>query len=201
MAIDVSEGNENLQQVDWSTIPRPQDDGAAEHLTGRSVTSISLRASDESQVNIADLDGRTIIYAYPMTARPDTPLPDGWNMIPGARGCTTQSCSFRDHMQEITSLGVQHLYGLSTQETSYQQEAASRLHLHFLLLSDYKLQLQKALNLPVMTVEGTILLKRLTMVIDDGTITKVFYPVFPPDNNAADIISWLKEHRLINRNI
>ena len=201
MAIDVSEGNENLQQVDWSTIPRPQDDGAAEHLTGRSVTSISLRTSDESQVNIADLDGRTIIYAYPMTARPDTPLPDGWNMIPGARGCTPQSCSFRDHMQEITSLGVQHLYGLSTQETSYQQEAASRLHLPFLLLSDYKLQLQKALNLPVMTVEGTILLKRLTMVIDDGTITKVFYPVFPPDNNAADIISWLKEHRLINRNI
>ena len=201
MAIDVSEGNENLQQVDWSTIPRPQDDGAAEHLTGRSVTSISLRTSDESQVNIADLDGRTIIYAYPMTARPDTPLPDGWNMIPGARGCTPQSCSFRDHMQEITSLGVQHLYGLSTQETSYQQESASRLHLPFLLLSDYKLQLQKALNLPVMTVEGTILLKRLTMVIDDGTITKVFYPVFPPDNNAADIISWLKEHRLINRNI
>ena len=201
MAIDVSESNENLQQVDWSTIPRPQDDGAAEHLTGRSVTSISLRASDESQVNIADLDGRTIIYAYPMTARPDTPLPDGWNMIPGARGCTPQSCSFRDHMQEITSLGVQHLYGLSTQETSYQQEAASRLHLPFLLLSDYKLQLQKALNLPVMIVEGTILLKRLTMVIDDGTITKVFYPVFPPDNNAADVVSWLKEHRLINRNI
>ena len=188
MAIDVIEGNENLQQVDWSTIPRPQDDGAAEHLTGRSVTSISLRASDESQVNIADLDGRTIIYAYPMTARPDTPLPDGWNMIPGARGCTPQSCSFRDHMQEITSLGVQHLYGLSTQETSYQQEAASRLHLPFLILSDYKLQLQKALNLPVMTVEGTILLKRLTMVIDDGTITKVFYPVFPPDNNAACLL-------------
>jgi len=194
MAIDDNKGNENLQQVDWSKIPEPQDDGTAAHLTGCSVPSLSLGASNERQVNIADLTGRTIVYAYPMTARPDTPLPDGWNMIPGARGCTPQSCSFRDHMQELTTLGVKHLFGLSTQETSYQQEAVSRLHLPFPLLSDYKLQLQQALNLPVMTVEGKILLKRLTMVINDGIIVKVFYPVFPPDKNAADVISWLKEH-------
>ena len=193
MAIDGYKGNENLQQVDWSTIPEPQDDGTAAHLTGCSVPSLSLGASNESQVNIADLNGRTIVYAYPMTARPDTPLPDGWNMIPGARGCTPQSCSFRDHMQELTTLGVQHLYGLSTQDTSYQQEAASRLHLPFPLLSDHKLQLQQALNLPVITVEGVRLLKRLTMVIENGTIVKVFYPIFPPDKNAADVINWLKE--------
>jgi len=193
MAIDDKKGNENLQQVDWSKIPAPEDDGAAAHLTGLTLPSLNLNASDNSQVNVAQLKGRTIIYAYPMTGRPDTPLPDGWDTIPGARGCTPQSCSFRDHAQELTALGVQHLYGLSTQNTDYQQEAVNRLHLPFPLLSDNQLQLQKALNLPVMSVEGAILLKRLTMIIDNSTITKVFYPVFPPDKNATDVIRWLKE--------
>ena len=193
MAIDDKKGNENLQQVDWSKIPTPEDDGAAAHLTGLTLPSLNFNASDNSQVNVAQLKGRTIIYAYPMTGRPDTPLPDGWDTIPGARGCTPQSCSFRDHAQELTALGVQHLYGLSTQDTDYQQEAVNRLHLPFPLLSDNQLQLQKALSLPVMSVEGAILLKRLTMIIDNSTITKVFYPVFPPDKNATDVIRWLKE--------
>ena len=193
MAIDDKKGNENLQQVDWSKIPAPEDDGAAAHLTGLTLPSLNLNASDNSQVNVAQLKGRTIIYAYPMTGRPDTPLPDGWDTIPGARGCTPQSCSFRDHAQELTALGVQHLYGLSTQNTDYQQEAVNRLHLPFPLLSDNQLQLQKALSLPVMSVEGARLLKRLTMIIDNSTITKVFYPVFPPDKNTTDVIRWLKE--------
>ena len=192
MAID-NNVTDNLQHVDWSKIPEPEDDGAAAHLTGLTLPSLSLNASDGSQVNIAQLKGRTIVYAYPMTARPGTPLPDGWNTIPGARGCTPQSCSFRDHMRELTALGVQHLYRLSTQDTSYQQEAVNRLHLPFSLISDHKMQLQQALNLPVMSVEGVRLLKRLTMVVDDSTITKVFYPVFPPDKNVTNVINWLTE--------
>ncbi len=192
MAIDINDTS-NLQQVDWSKIPEPEDDGAATHLTGLTLPSLTLKASNENKINVAELEGRTVVYAYPMTGRPDTPLPDDWDNIPGARGCTPQSCSFRDHMQELKNLGVSHLFGLSTQDTNYQQEAAARLHLPFLLLSDQHLQLQKALNLPVMTVNDTILLKRLTMVIDGGTITKVFYPVFPPDKNASAVISWLTE--------
>ena len=189
------EDKTNLQQVDWSKIPAPKDDGTAAHLTGHTLPSLTLETSDENKVNLAELTGRTIIYAYPMTGRPDTPLPDGWDDIPGARGCTPQSCSFRDHMQELTALGGHQLYGLSTQDTSYQQEAAVRLNLPFPLLSDHKLQLQKILNLPVMTVNDTVLLKRLTMVIDDSIITRVFYPVFPPDQNATDVINWLTKNR------
>jgi peroxiredoxin len=113
-------------------------------------------------------------------------------MIPGARGCSPQSCSFRDHFAELKSLGVQHLFGLSTQDSDYQKEAAERLHLPFAILSDEKLALSRAMSLPTFETSGMTLLKRFTMVIDDGVVTHVFYPVFPPDRNAADVVEWLK---------
>jgi peroxiredoxin len=133
-----------------------------------------------------------VVYAYPRTGRPGEPLPTGWDAIPGARGCTPQSCGFRDHFAELSALGVAQLYGLSAQEPDDQREVAQRLHLPFALLSDARLELQRALNLPTFAVDGMTLLKRLTLVLDDGVITKVFYPVFPPDKSAAEVIAWLR---------
>ena len=182
----------NSQSVDWSDIPAPSDDGAAQHLQGLTLPSVSLLATDGQHVDVAGLKGRTCLYVYPMTGQPGTALPEGWDMIPGARGCTPQSCSFRDHAQELGELGVQSLFGLSTQESSYQQEAANRLNLPFPLLSDASLALANAINLPVMEVDGMTLLKRLAMIIDDGVVTQVFYPIFPPDSNATEVINWLK---------
>ncbi len=139
--------------------------------------------------------GASVVYIYPRTGRPGQKLPDGWDAIPGARGCTPQSCSFRDHFAELRGLGVAQLYGLSTQDTEYQREAAERLHLPFALLSDAGLQLTHALGLPTFTVEGMTLIKRMVLVIDSGIITKVFYPVFPPDESAAAVVAWLRASR------
>ena len=133
-----------------------------------------------------------MVYIYPRTGVPGVDLPPGWDEIPGARGCTPQSCGFRDHFAELKRLGVAQLYGLSTQDTAYQQEAASRLHLPFAILSDEKLALTRALKLPTFVTSGMTLLKRMALVIDDGVIGKVFYPVFPPDKNAADVVAWLR---------
>lgn len=146
-------------------------------------------------VNLKALSGRTVCYIYPMTGRPDTPLPEGWDMIPGARGCTPQACAFRDHATELRDLGVEHLFGISTNAQHYQAEVAERLHLPFPLLCDAELKFGSALGLPTMKVDDLTLLKRITMVIDDGTITKVFYPVFPPDRSVQDVIDWLKSDR------
>ncbi len=133
-----------------------------------------------------------MVYVYPRTGVPGVDAPPGWDEIPGARGCTPQSCGFRDHYKELKASGVAQLFGLSTQDTAYQQEAASRLHLPFAILSDERLTLTKALNLPTFTTSGMTLLKRMALVIDDGVIAKVFYPVFPPDKNAAEVVAWLK---------
>ncbi len=176
-------------------IPAPRDDGAARHLTGIKIPSVALTATDGSRVDLSKLPGRTVVYIYPRTGVPSQPLPTGWNEIPGARGCTPQSCSFRDHFAELKQLGVTHLYGLSTQDSAYQSEAAQRLHLPFPILSDAKLELAGALTLPTFSVDGMILLKRMAMVIDDGVIAKVFYPVFPPDKNAEEVIAWLRASR------
>jgi peroxiredoxin len=177
---------------DWSTIPAPKDDGATRHLVGLRVSPTPLRSTDGSMVNLSALKGRTVVYAYPRTGKPGVENPPGWDMIPGARGCSPQSCSFRDHFSELKSLGVQHLFGLSTQDSGYQKEAAERLHLPFGILSDEKLAFSQAMNLPLFETSGMTLLKRFTMVIDDGVVTHVFYPVFPPDRSAADVIDWLK---------
>lgn len=173
-------------------IPVPRDDGAARHLTGMALPDLALPATDGTAVDLASLPGRTVVYIYPRTGVPGVDPPEGWDMIPGARGCTPQSCSFRDHFQELEALGVDHVFGLSTQDTAYQQEAVARLHLPFPVLSDEKLALAKLLTLPTFTVAGMTLLRRMVLVIDDGAITHVFYPVFPPDKSAADVVAWLK---------
>ncbi len=176
-------------------IPAPQDDGGARHLPGRRLPALALAATDGSQVDLSKLAGRTLVYIYPRTGVPGQALPDGWDQIPGARGCTPQSCSFRDHFAELKRLGVVHLYGLSTQDTAYQREAAERLHLPFPVLSDADLELARAIKLPTFAVAGMTLLKRMALVIDDGMISKVFYPVFPPDKNAEEVIAWLAASR------
>jgi peroxiredoxin len=173
-------------------IPAPQDDGGAAHLTGMNLPDLALPATDGAPVNLSKLKGRTVLYIYPRTGVPGVDLPPGWNEIPGARGCTPQSCSFRDHFDELKRLGVAQLYGMSTQDTAYQQEAAARLHLPFAILSDEKRTLTKALDLPTFVTSGMTLLKRMALVIDDGVIAKVFYPVFPPDKNAAEVVGWLR---------
>jgi peroxiredoxin len=176
-------------------IPVPQDDGATRHLAGTRLPDVALPATDGVPVNLSRLSGRTVVYVYPRTGVPGVDPPEGWDQIPGARGCTPQSCGFRDHFDELVRLGVAHLYGLSTQDTAYQREAAARLHLPFALLSDEKLMLAQALKLPTFSVAGMTLLKRMALVLDNGVITKAFYPVFPPDKNAAEIITWLQASR------
>jgi peroxiredoxin len=175
-----------------SDIPVPQDDGAADHLAGTRLPDLMLAATDGSNVYLPKLAGRVVIYIYPRTGVPGIDPPPGWDMIPGARGCTPQSCSFRDHFAELRGLGVAHVFGLSTQDTAYQREAATRLQLPFPILSDEKLGLAKALRLPTFNAAGMTLLKRMALVIDNGIITKVFYPVFPPDQSAAQVIAWIQ---------
>jgi peroxiredoxin len=173
-------------------LPVPQDDGGARHLAGMRVPGLSLAATDGGAVDLSRLPGRTVLYVYPRTGQPGVPLPDGWDAIPGARGCTPQSCGFRDHFRELEALGVRRVYGLSTQDGEYQREVVERLHLPFPLLSDAGLEVQRALRLPSFEVDSMTLLKRLVMVIDDGSIVHVFYPVFPPDRSAEEVIAWLQ---------
>ena len=176
-------------------LPAPTDGGAADHLPGMQLPPIPLMSTAGETVDLSALQGRTVVYCYPMTGRPGGDLPPGWDEIPGARGCTPQSCSFRDHHAELRALGAR-VFGLSTQSTRYQREAAGRLHLPFQLLSDAELAFAGALSLPTFEVEGTVLLKRLTLVIEDGRIEKVFYPVFPPDKSAAQVVEWLERQNV-----
>jgi peroxiredoxin len=176
-------------------LPVPHDDGAARHLTGTRLPDIALAATDGAQISLARLKGRTVVYVYPRTGRPGQPLPTGWNGIPGARGCTPQSCGFRDHFADLKRLGVAQLFGLSTQTSDYQREAVGRLHLPFAILSDADLQLTRALDLPTFAVDGMTLIRRMAWVIDDGVITHVFYPVFPPDRSAEEVVSWIQASR------
>jgi peroxiredoxin len=182
----------SIEAPDWSRIPAPVDDGAARHLTNMRIASVALPATDGTTVDLAALPGTVVVYAYPRTGKPGVENPDGWDLIPGARGCSPQSCSFRDLFAELQSLGVNRLFGLSTQDTEYQREAAERLHLPFPILSDAQLRLTEAMKLPTFETGGMILLKRLTLVIHDGVIEHVFYPVFPPDQNAAEVAAWLR---------
>ena len=176
-------------------LPAPQDDGAARHLSGMRLPDIALAATDGAQVKLSKLSGRTVVYVYPRTGRPGQALPTGWDAIPGARGCTPQSCGFRDHFAELKRLGVDALFGLSTQDSAYQWEAAERLHLPFAILSDADLALTTAMRLPTFSVDGMTLLKRMAWVIDNGVVTHVFYPVFPPDRSAAEVLAWLSSRK------
>jgi peroxiredoxin (alkyl hydroperoxide reductase subunit C) len=183
----------NLLEVDWSKIPAPEDDGAANHLTGMTIPPVSLRATNDTAVTLSELTGRTVVFGYPRTGEPGKiGLVDDWDMIPGARGCTPQTCSFRDLFAELKAAGAKHVFGLSTQSNEYQTEMAGRLHLPFPVLSDEQLELSDALSLPTMDVADLTMIKRMAMIIDDGKITHVFYPVFPPDRNAGDVLVWLK---------
>lgn len=173
-------------------LPIPEDDGAASHLTGLQMPDMALPSTDSGDVNLSRLAGRTVLYIYPRTGLPGQSPPDGWDAIPGARGCTPQACAFRDHFEELRGLNVAHVFGLSTQDTDYQQEAVERLHLPFPLLSDERLALADALTLPTFSIPEMTLLKRMTLIIDDGFISKVFYPVFPPDKNAEEVIAWIR---------
>lgn len=184
-----------------TNLPPPQDDGACDYLEGLAVPDIMLPSTAGEAVSLADIaKGRSVLYCYPMTGRPDRALPGGWDTIPGARGCTPQSCAFRDHHAELAELGAA-VYGLSTQPTAYQLEAKARLHLPFELLSDADFTLINALALPTMTVAELArvspdipqtLIKRLTLVLSAGRIEHVFYPVFPPDQSAADVVAYFQ---------
>ncbi len=173
-----------------ANLPVPVDDGACNHLTGVRLPSLALTSTSNRAVNLAILSGTVVLYCYPRTGQPDKHPPAGWDEIPGARGCTPQSCAFRDHHTELQRLGAQ-VFGLSTQDTAYQKEVAGRLHLPFDLLSDNTLELTTRLKLPTFEMGGMTLVKRLTLIIRDGVIEKVFYPVFPPDKNAEEVVAWL----------
>jgi len=185
--------SDNLYELPQN-LPIPVDDGACDHLPGLRLPSIPLMSTTGSLVDLAQLPGTRVVYCYPRTGRPDQEVPEGWNDIPGARGCTPQSCAFRDHYQELQQLDAQ-VFGLSTQDTAYQREAVERLHLPFALLSDAGLAFTHALRLPTFEFASMTLIKRLTLIIVNGQILKVFYPVFPPDQNAATVIAWLSERR------
>jgi peroxiredoxin len=175
-------------------LPVPVDDGACAHLPGMRLSPLPLLATDGSLIDLATLPGRSVVYVYPRTGRPDQPLPTGWDAIPGARGCTPQSCAYRDFAAEFAALGAR-VFGLSTQNTDYQREAVERLHLPFPLLSDEALAFSTALALPAFAVDGMTLIRRLTLVVRDGVIETVFYPVFPPDADAGNVLAWLQEHQ------
>lgn len=172
-------------------LPIPEDDHGCDHLTGLLLPDINLNSTTEKVVNLSKISGLMVLYCYPMTGKPNQNLPQGWILIPGAPGCTPQSCSFRDHYQELIDLNVT-VFGMSTQSTEDQLEAVNRLHLPFQLLSDISLNFTHTLKLPKFEVEGRQLLKRVTIIAKDAKILKYFYPVFPPDKNIDDVLHWLK---------
>jgi peroxiredoxin len=177
-------------------LPVPEDDGACDGLVGRRLPQLELPATTGGELDLADLGAEetAVLFIYPRTGKPGEPLPPGWDLIPGARGCTPQSCAFRDLHGEFTARGVR-VVGLSAQSPEDQREFADRVHLPFPVLSDHGLELAKELALPTFTVAGMTLYKRVTLVIRDGAIAKVFYPVFPPDRNAADVLDWVSGTR------
>jgi peroxiredoxin len=174
-----------------SDLPHPLDDGAADHLLGMKLPQVKLQATTGAGINVGAIQGLLVVYCYPMTGQPNVALPEGWDQIPGARGCTPQSCSFRDYYQEIKDLGAD-VMGLSVQSTEYQTEMAQRLHLPFPVLSDVDYVFQSALRLPTFQAAGMTLLKRLTLIAKDGLIVAVHYPVFPSDSDPEWVIKKLR---------
>lgn len=176
-------------------LPVPEDDGACGHLLGARVPNVELRSTTGELRNFSKERGWLVLYCYPMTGRPGVPVPDGWVSIPGAAGCTPQSCSFRNNHVRFKSLGI-NVFGMSAQTSEDQIEAAERLHLPYELTSDSEFLFSKVLGLPTFEVLGKKLLKRVTLVIKDGVILKYFYPVFPPERNANDVFSWCEKNAI-----
>lgn len=172
-------------------LPVPVDDGACDHLEGITLPSVPMPSTEGNAVDLSQLPGTVVIYFYPRIGSPDRPTAAGWGDIPGAKGCTPQACDFRDHHGELQALGST-VFGASAQSTEEQKEAAERLGLTFPLLHDDELAFAKALELPTFEFEGNRLIKRLTLIAVDGTIRKVFYPVFPPDGHAEEVIGWIQ---------
>lgn len=184
----------NLDQLP-ANLPVPKDDGGARHLPGMAMPNIELVSTSNHRINLSKLTApRTIVYFYPMTGQPGKPLPQGWDDIPGARGCTLETCGFRDLQKELAHLNAD-VYGVSVQSTDYQKEMVTRLNVPFQVLSDEMMTLTHALQLPTFTAGGMTLIKRLTLVIRAGKIEHVFYPIFPPDKHADEVIAWLKGHK------
>ncbi|MBB5782179.1 peroxiredoxin [Nonomuraea jabiensis] len=178
-------------------LPVPEDDGAAAHLPGMKLPHLELPGTGGAAIRLDALGaGRTVVYIYPLTGRPGTDLPDGWDSIPGARGCTPESCGFRDHHQDLLAAGAVSVFGLSSQDTDYQREVVERLHLPFQLLSDPARSLARALDLPTFEAGGRRLYKRLTLIIRGDAIEHVFYPVFPPNEHAGQVLAWLRDNPL-----
>jgi peroxiredoxin len=176
-----------------SNLPVPQDDGAADHLPGAAMPSLVLHDTGGNEVALDQLGpGRTVVYLYPLSGRPGVDLPTGWDTIPGARGCTPEACGFRDHHADLQAAGAHAVYGLSSQSTVYQAELADRLGLPFSILSDLELALAEALDLPTFEASGERLFSRLTMIVTNGRIEHAFYPIFPPDQHAAEVLEWLR---------
>jgi len=173
-------------------LPAPQDDGAADHLPGMSVPALTLESS-AGPVDLAELaSGRAVIYLYPMTGTPGRPLVAGWDEFPGARGCTPESCGFRDHAAELAALDAR-VAGLSGQTLADQVAFAERNRMPFPVIADPELRLRDALSLPTFALHGVTYLRRLTLVAEHGAIVKAFYPVFPPDRHAAEVLASLEQ--------
>ncbi|KAK3645443.1 hypothetical protein LTR56_009170 [Elasticomyces elasticus] len=180
---------------DWSGIPKPEDDGACDHLNGMGFPSISIPSTSGDSVDLSKLQGLNILFIYPRSGAPGENVPAEWDAIPGARGCTPQACSFRDASKDFAEQGVSKIFGCSTQDTDYQRELKDRVHLPYELLSDEKLELAKVLRLPTHEWQGKTLIKRMAIAIENEKIEKVWYPVFPPDQSAAQVLEWLKGGR------
>lgn len=174
-------------------LPVPVDDGAADHLTGMALPALEFATTDGGRTGLGALGtGRTVLYLYPLSGRPGTALPSGWDTIPGARGCTSEACGFRDHHADLAAAGAARVLGLSSQQTDHQRELAGRLRLPYPLLSDPDFALADALHLPAFEAGGRRLYKRITLILLDGVIEHVFYPVFPPNTHAQQVLSWFE---------
>ena len=177
-------------------LPVPVDDGAADHLPGKAMPLARLRSTQGSSFALIDLPmGRSLIFVYPRTGRPARKLPQGWSDIPGARGCSTELISVRDDFDALRTAGARAVYGLSTHDSAHQIEAARRLNLPYPLLADPTCEVGRVLKLPTFEVDGVTYYKRLTLVVQDCVIEKVFYPIFPPNTHAAEVLTWLRGRR------